>query len=113
MNDFLPQAVAKVYNSPNGAPVFGNTENNENNLQVQGNVIQLIGDLLDEIRETAEARRKVIREIIEDTMNFRINLFEKLALHFSREAMLEERKRATILALFDRFTFYKPPNIRW
>jgi hypothetical protein len=99
MSNFLPQAVAEMYK--------------ENDTKIQGNVFQLIGDLIEEIRETTEARKKIIREIMEDTMNFRINIFEKLALHFSREAMLEERKRKTLLTLFDQITFTKPPNIRW
>jgi hypothetical protein len=104
MNNYLPRAVAEV--SPTG-------RHKEQDIPVPGNFFQLLGDLLDEIRETTEARKKVIREIIEDTMNFKINIFEKLALHFSREAMLEERKRKIILTLFDQVTFSKPKNIKW
>ena len=93
----LPPAVGELYNDT----------------PVSGNAFQLVGDLFGDIRETTEARRKVIREIAEETMSFRINLFEKLALHFSKEAMLAERKRKVFLALFDMLTFNKPKNNRW
>ncbi len=71
------------------------------------NVFQLVGSLIDGVKETNESRKKLIREVIIDSMDFRINLFEKLSLHFSKEAMLMERNRANFISLFDMVTFSK------
>lgn len=76
----------------------------ENSLD-HANVFQLVGTLIENISETNHARRKAARELIDETLNFKLNLFEKLALHFSKEAMLAEKNKALILNIFDILTF--------
>lgn len=76
------------------------------------NIFHLISSLTQGIEETTEARRKVIRELIDETMTSQINIFEKLSLHFSKEAMLMEKNRDNLLELFDMLTFHKKRELR-
>jgi hypothetical protein len=74
------------------------------------NLFQLIEVLIENIVETNKIRQKTTRELIDETLSFRLNVFEKLALHFSREAMLAEKNKALVLNIFDTITF-KQKNI--
>ncbi|MFN8577608.1 MAG: hypothetical protein U0354_12195 [Candidatus Sericytochromatia bacterium] len=74
------------------------------------NVFQLIEELVNNISETNKIRQKTVRELIDETLTFRLNVFEKLALHFSREAMLAEKNRDLVLNIFDTLTF-NPKNL--
>lgn len=71
------------------------------------NLFQLVGVLVENISETNKSRRKAAREIIDETLSFKLNVLEKLSLHFSKEAMLAERNKAAILGIFDTITFNK------
>lgn len=76
------------------------------------NLFHLVGTLVENISETNRARTKTAREIIDETLSFKLNIFEKLALHFSREAMLAEKNRELVLSLFDMVTFNNVKEIK-
>lgn len=93
MGKYLEAPKSEVYK-------YGNT-----NLLVENDLFQLIGTLVENLSETNRARTKTARELIDETLSFRLNVFEKLSLHFSREAMLAEKNRELILGIFDIVTF--------
>lgn len=95
--------MSKYLSPPQGEIYKYNETNSLTNL----NIFQLVGVLVENIAETNKSRRKAAREIIDETLSFKLNVLEKLALHFSKEAMLAERNKAAVLGIFDTITFNK------
>lgn len=79
----------------------------DNAILADANIFQLLGLVIENINETNKSRTKTAREIIDETLSFKLNIYEKLALHFSKEAMLAEKNRDLVLGIFDTLTFNK------
>ncbi len=71
------------------------------------NIFQLVGKLIENVSETTKSRNKTARELIDETLSFRLNILENLALHFSKEAMMAEKNKDLVLSIFDIVTFKK------